>query len=126
MTLDPLRFDLDEPGSYIYDGRHAARGRRINAFAQGLKSRANRDAFGADPDFYLRQWDLTDEERVHIRDRNYRWLVAQGGHIQCLQRIASVDGHYLFHVAAHVIGVDVDELIAACPRRVTGLGGLDG
>jgi protocatechuate 4,5-dioxygenase alpha subunit len=126
VTLETPLFDLREPGSYVYDGRRAAQGVRINAFAQTLKSGGNRAAFRADPAEYLAQHDLTAEERSHIAQRDYRWLVEQGGHIQCLQRIASVDGHYLFHVAAHVIGIAVDELIHACPRRVSGLGGLNG
>lgn len=126
MTLETPLFELKEPGSYIYDGRRAARGSRVNAFAQTLKSSDNRTAFKAAPADYLARHDLNDEERLRIARRDYRWLVEQGGHIQCLQRIASVDGHYLFHVAADVIGVAVAELVEACPRRVSGLGGLDG
>jgi protocatechuate 4,5-dioxygenase, alpha chain len=126
LILDPPGFDLEAPGSYVYDGRRAALGRRINAFAQGLKAASNRAAFKADPQAYLDRSDLTDEERGHIAARDYSWLVDHGGHIQCVQRIAAIDGHYLFHVAAHVIGVDVDDLVAVCPRHVSCLGGMNG
>ena len=125
-ALPPIALDLSEPGSVLYSGRLAAMGMRINRFGQGMKVAANRDAFRADPAGYLAAADLSDEERARIKARDYAWLLGQGGHIQALQRIASVDGHYLFHVAAPLLGVDPDVLRAACPRRVSGLGGLDG
>ena len=124
--LPPPEFDLAAPGSYLYDGPRAVLGRRLNRFGNSFKVAANREAFKADPEAYLAAADLTDEERAHVRARNWQWLVAHGGHIQALQRIAEMEGQYLFHVAAGVMGVDVDELIAVCPRRVTGLGGIDG
>lgn len=124
--LTPPDFDLAAPGSYLYDGLQAMAGRRLNRFGNSFKVAAHREAFNADPEAYLAAADLTDEERRRIRARDWRWLVTQGGHVQALQRIAEIEGQYLFHVAAGVMGVDVDELIAACPRRVTGLGGIDG
>ena len=123
--LSPPPFDLAAPGSYLYDGAQAVSGRRLNRFGNSFKLAANREAFKADPEAYLAQSDLTDEEREHLLARDWRWLVAHGGHIQAMQRIAEIEGQYLFHVAAAVMGVDVDVLIAACPRRVKGLGGLD-
>lgn len=126
MALDPPALDLSTPGSIIYDGRLAARGLRITRFGQSFKVAANREAYRADPDGYLARADLTEEERARIKARDYRWLVEQGGHIQALQRIAAMDGVYLFHIVAHQMGVDPAELMAACPRRVSGLGGLDG
>jgi protocatechuate 4,5-dioxygenase alpha chain len=126
MALEPPPFDLSAPGSVIYDGRLAEKGMRITRFGQSFKVAANRAAYRADPDGYLARADLTEEERSRIKARDYKWLVAQGGHIQALQRIAVVDGYYLFHIAAAELGVDAEELIAACPRRVSGLGGLGG
>jgi protocatechuate 4,5-dioxygenase alpha subunit len=124
--LETPSFNLDAPGSHLYDGLQAAAGRRLNRFGNGFKVAANREAYSADPEAYLAAADLTEEERQAIRTRDWRWLVAHGGHVQAMQRIASIDGHYLFHVAAGAIGMDAADLIAACPRRVTGLGGIDG
>jgi protocatechuate 4,5-dioxygenase alpha chain len=126
MALDPPALDLSPPGSVIYDGRLAAQGLRITRFGQSFKLAANRAAYRADPDGYLARADLTEEERARIKARDYSWLVEQGGHIQALQRIAAIDGFYLFHVVAHQMGIDPDELMDACPRHVSGLGGLDG
>lgn len=123
--LDKPAFNLSAPGSYLYDGALATAGRRLNRFGNGFKIAANREAFRADPETYLARADLTAEEREAVRARDWRWLVTHGGHIQAMQRIAEMDGQYLFHVAAGVIGVAVEDLIAACPRRVTGLGGID-
>ena len=124
--LTPPPFDLAAPGSYLYDGAQAVAGRRLNRFGNSFKLAANRQAFKADPDAYLAHADLSEEERAHLRARDWAWLVAHGGHIQAMQRIAETEGQYLFHVAAGVMGVEVEDLIAACPRRVSGLGGLDG
>lgn len=119
-------FDLSEPGSILYDGRLAAAGLRINRFGTGMKTPANRERFRADPDAYLAQADLTVEERARIGARDWTWLLANGGHLQALMRIAAIDGQYIFHIAAHSIGVDAQDLADACPRRVSGLDGLDG
>ena len=124
-TLKTPAFNLDEPGSIIYDGKMAVKGKRITAVGQSFKIKANRDAFKTDSVTYLKECDLTDEERTRILDRDWKWMLAQGGHIQALQRIATADGQYLFHIAAHNCGVGVDELIKACPRRVSELGGYD-
>lgn len=119
-------FDLEAPGSIIYDGDLAARGLRLNRFGHGLKREANREAFRADPAGYVGRSDLTEEERARVLARDWRWMLENGGHLQALARIAAMDGQYLFHIAAHSLGVEVEELLAACPRRVSGLGGLDG
>jgi protocatechuate 4,5-dioxygenase alpha chain len=123
--LETPRFELGEPGSIIYDGPLAARGMRLNRFGAGMKLMVNREAFKADPQAYLDEADLTDEERARIAARDWTWLLSNGGHLQAMARIAAVDGQYLFHIAAHNCGVDVETLLAACPRRVSGLGGLD-
>jgi protocatechuate 4,5-dioxygenase, alpha chain len=125
-TLDTPTFDLNSPGSIIYDGELAARGMRLNRFGNGMKLQANRDMFRADPAGYVSKSELTEEEAARILARDWSWLLKSGGHVQALARIAAVDGQYLFHIAAHSIGVNVDSLRAACPRRVSGLGDLDG
>ena len=127
--MSPLpgpRFDLDAPGSVIYDGVMAARGMRLNRFGNSFKIAANRDAFKADPQAYLASADLTPEERDKIAARDWTWLLAHGGHIQAMQRIAEIEGQYLFHIAAHCLGVSVEDLAATVPRRVRELGKLDG
>ena len=124
--LAPPTFDLEGPGSIIYDGELAARGLRLNRFGHGLKHAANRVAFRDDPAGYVERADLNEEEAARLLARDWRWLLENGGHLQALARVAAVDGQYLFHIAAHSLGVGVEELLAACPRRVSGLGDLDG
>jgi protocatechuate 4,5-dioxygenase, alpha chain len=124
--LDTPPFDLSAPGSIIYDGELAARGMRLNRFGKGMKLQANREAFREDPVGYVSKSDLTEEEGARILARDWSWLLKNGGHLQALARVAAVDGQYLFHIAAHSIGVEVENLLAACPRRVSGLGDLDG
>lgn len=124
--LRPLSFDLSAPGSVIYDGLLAARGMQINRMGNSLKRPVNRDAFRADPEAYLRGFALSEEEREAVLARDWKLLIDHGGHLQALARIAAIDGHYLFHIAAPICGVDAEALIAACPRRVSGLDGLDG
>ena len=124
--LSTPAFELTAPGSILYDGKMAAQGMRINRFGAGMKQPANRARFRADPELYLAQADLSDEERSRITSRDWTWLLANGGHLQALARIAAIDGQYLFHINAHNMGVDVQDLLAACPRTVSGVGDLDG
>ena len=123
--MDTPPFDLKTPGSIVYSGRMAAQGMRINRIGTQMKVKANREAFRDEPDAYLAAADLTPEEVKAIRSEDWKWLFAHGGNLQAMARIAAIQGQYLFHIAAQMCDEDVETIIASCPRRTHGLGGLE-
>jgi protocatechuate 4,5-dioxygenase alpha chain len=64
---------------------------------------------------------LTDAEQQLVCTRDWTGLIKGGGHLQAVLKIAATVGENLWHVGAHNAGVPMEEMLAACPRRVTGL-----
>jgi protocatechuate 4,5-dioxygenase alpha chain len=112
---------LDPPDSFVYTGPMSTAGRDLNRFALSLKVPANRAAFLRDEDAYMRAFHLSDENMRDVRARDWTALIRAGGHLQAVLKIAATVGQNLWHIGAHNAEVPVEEIIAACPRRVGGL-----
>lgn len=118
-----IPFHLDQPGTYIYDGAMATRGYNINVFALSLKRPSNRERFLADESAYLAHYALNAEDRGLILKRDWTGLLKRGCHLLALLKLAATVGESLWHIGAHNVGTTVPDLMAACPRRVSGLPG---
>jgi protocatechuate 4,5-dioxygenase alpha chain len=121
MTVPQPDHSLEPPASFVYTGPMSTRGRNINRFSLSLKIPDNRKSFLADPDAYMTRFNLSDAEKALVRARDWSGLLAAGGHLQAILKIAATLGQNLWHIAAHNAEIPVDEMIAACPRRVGGL-----
>jgi protocatechuate 4,5-dioxygenase alpha chain len=117
---EPTR-SLDPPDSFIYTGPMSTRGRNLNRFSLSLKAPDNRKAFLADDVAYMRKFALSDAEQQLVRARDWTGLLRAGGHLQAILKIAATVGQNLWHIGAHNADLPVDEMVAACPRRVGGL-----
>jgi protocatechuate 4,5-dioxygenase, alpha chain len=118
-------FDLEPPGTYLFDGARSTQGFVLNRFALSLKQAANRERFLRDEQAYLSAYDLTAECRELIRRRDWTGLLLAGGHLQALLKLAATVGQNIYHIGAHNCGIGVEEMRAACPRHVSGIGALD-
>lgn len=121
MTVPKPDHSLEPPASFVYTGPMSTRGRNINRFSLSLKNPDNRKSFLADPDAYMTRFNLSDTEKALVRARDWSGLLAAGGHLQAILKIAATLGQNLWHIGAHNAEIPVDEMIAACPRRVGGL-----
>ena len=121
MTVPKPDHSLEPPSSFVYTGPMSTRGRNINRFSLSLKQPENRKSFLADPDAYMTRFKLSDTEKALVRARDWSGLLAAGGHLQAILKIAATVGQNLWHIGAHNAEIPVDEMIAACPRRVGGL-----
>jgi len=121
MTVPKPDHSLEPPASFVYTGPMSTRGRNINRFSLSLKNPDNRKSFLADPDAYMTRFNLSDVEKALVRARDWSGLLAAGGHLQAILKIAATVGQNLWHIGAHNAEIPVDEMIAACPRRVGGL-----
>jgi protocatechuate 4,5-dioxygenase alpha chain len=121
MTVPKPDHSLEPPASFVYTGPMSTRGRNINRFSLSLKNPDNRKSFLADPDAYMTRFNLSDAEKALVRARDWSGLLAAGGHLQAILKIAATLGQNLWHIGAHNAEIPVDEMIAACPRRVGGL-----
>lgn len=114
-------YSLEPPDSFVYTGPMSTKGRQINLFSLSLKNPDNRKTFLADPDSYMSRYTLTAEQQAMVRAHDWTGLIAAGGHLQAVLKIAATVGESLWHVGAHNAGVSMEEMFTGCPRRVTGL-----
>lgn len=112
---------LEPPDSYVYTGPMSTAGRDLNRFALSLKVPANRETFLRDEVAYMRTFNLPDATVALVRARDWTGLIRAGGHLQAILKIAATVGENLWSIGAHNAGVSVNEMLAACPRRVSGL-----
>ena len=119
--LTPPSLDLDEPGTIEFTAQRALAGRALNRFALSLRSPASRAEFLADEAGYVRRFGLTEEEARLVGERDWTGLLRAGGHLQAVLKLAATVGEDLWSIGAHNVGCDREALIAATPRRVSGV-----
>ena len=119
-------FDLDEPGTIEFTAERALRGQALNRFALSLRSPGNRADFLAGELAYLERYGLTAEQTRLVLARDWTGLLRAGGHLQAMLKFAATVGEDLWSIGAHNAGCTREELIAATPRRVSGLPDADG
>jgi protocatechuate 4,5-dioxygenase alpha chain len=125
MMLDPPRFDLEEPGTFLFSGPRASLGLRLNRFALSLKRPANRERFLAAETDYMAEYGLTAHEMELVAARDWTGMLEGGGHLQAILKLAATVGLNLYHIGAHNCGIDFETMFRACPRKVTA-GNTDG
>jgi len=111
----PVQVDKSRPipDTRIFDGEESRRGYRINKFAMSLARAESREAFGADEEAYMEQWNLDPAERQAIRDRDWRTILTDlGGNIYMIIKIGTVTGHGLYQIGAHQRGETYEEFLA--------------
>lgn len=98
----------DIPGTVVFDGTQCRLGYHLNMWCMTLQSAENRAEFQRDEDAYLRKHRLAPAQCEAIRQRDYNRLLALGGNIYFLSKIAAVDGHSFQQIAASMSGVTVE------------------
>jgi protocatechuate 4,5-dioxygenase, alpha chain len=119
--LAPPALDLDEPGTIEFTAQRALAGRAVNRFALSLRSPASRAEFLADETAYVRRFGLTADEARLVGERDWTGLLRAGGHLQAVLKLAATVGEDLWSIGAHNAGCGREVLIAATPRRVSGV-----
>lgn len=80
------------PGTALFDGELAERGFALNAMCYSFNDAANRAAFLADEDAYCRRYGLTDEQRAAVAARDVPAMLAAGGNVYYLAKLAGIFG----------------------------------
>jgi len=88
----PLKPYDDIPGTPVYDGARVQQGFHLNQFCMSLMQAANRERFLADEAAYLDEWPISDAQKQAVIARDMTTLVALGGNIYYLVKIAATDG----------------------------------
>jgi protocatechuate 4,5-dioxygenase, alpha chain len=78
------------PGTTLFDGAQAQKGYALNKMCFSFNSEANRNAFVADEEGYMRQYGLNEQQVAAIRARNVLQLIAAGGNAYYLAKFAGI------------------------------------
>ncbi len=116
----PLQVDRSRPisGTTVFDWRVSRKGYRLNRFAMAFADAANRDAFKQDEEAFMARYDLTDQERQSMRDRDFRGLIEEcGGNIYMIMKIGACTGHGLYHIGAQLRGETFEQFMATRNAR---------
>jgi protocatechuate 4,5-dioxygenase alpha chain len=100
---------LDVPGTTVFDADQARRGYWLNQFCMSLMKAENRERFKRDEAAYLDEWEMTDEQKQAVLDRDMNRMIALGGNIYFLAKIGATDGKSFQQMAAEMTGVTEDQ-----------------
>jgi len=102
----------DIPGTIMFDGDQAQKGLALNRMCYSFNSAASRAAFLKDEDAYCRKFGLTEQQRAAVKNRNVLAMIAAGGNVYYLAKLAGIFGLNVQDIGAQQTGTTVDEFKA--------------
>jgi protocatechuate 4,5-dioxygenase alpha chain len=99
----------DIPGTRIYTAARARRGYHLNQFAMSLMKPQNRERWKADERAYLEEWQLSDDQKHAVLERDYNQLLDLGGNIYFLSKVFSTDGLSFVQAVSTMTGMSVEQ-----------------
>ena len=80
------------PGTTLFDGTQAIKGYALNKMCYSFNSAANREEFKRAEDSYCRRYGLSEAQRDAVRRRNVLDMIAAGGNVYYLAKLAGIFG----------------------------------
>lgn len=100
------------PGTTPFDGEMAAKGLALNKMCYSFNDKANRDAFVADPEAYMKQYGLNEQQAEAIRSKQVLALLEAGGNAYYLAKFAGIFGLDMQDIGAQQTGMSKDDFKA--------------
>lgn len=95
------------PGTPVFDGDAARKGYALNAMCFSFNDARNRAAFLADEDAYCAKFGLNAEQRAAVKARNVLAMIAAGGNVYYLAKLAGIFGLNVQDIGAQQTGMTV-------------------
>lgn len=106
------------PGTTLFDAEQARKGYALNKMCFSFNSAENRAAFLRDEEAYCASFGLTAEQRAAVAGRNVLQLIAAGGNVYYLAKLAGIFGLDMQDIGAQQTGMSKD----AFKARLAGTG----
>ena len=107
----------DIPGTTLFDGGQAQKGFALNRMCFSFNSAKNRAEFLKDEEAYCRKFGLTEAQREAVRSRQVLKMIAAGGNVYYLAKLAGIFGLNVQDLGAQQTGMTVEafkqKLVAA-------------
>lgn len=97
------------PGTTVFDAAQSHKGYGLNQFCMSLMKPDNREMFKADERAYLDEWEMTEEQKQSVLDRDMNAMIALGGNIYFLAKIGATDGKSFQQMAGSMTGMSEDD-----------------
>ena len=107
MALDKPYKNI--PGTVIFDAEQSRKGYWLNQFCMSLMQPQNRERFRSDERAYLDEWDMTEDQKQAVLDRDLNRCVELGGNIYFLAKIGATDGKSFQQMAGSMTGMTETE-----------------
>ena len=108
MKPDFRQFD-DIPGTTIFTIEKAREGFHLNQFCMSLRTEENRKRFLADNRAYLDEWDMTEEQKQAVIDRDFQKMLDLGGNVYFLSKIFASEGLSYVQAVSTMTDMNVEE-----------------
>lgn len=99
----------DIPGTTIFTIESAQKGFFLNEFCMSLRTQENRDRFHADERKYLDEWDMTEEQKQAVLDRDFQKMLDLGGNVYFLSKIFAAEGMSYVQAVSTMTDMNVEE-----------------
>ena len=107
----------DIPGTIMFDGTQAQKGLALNRMCFSFNDAANRAAFKADEEGYMRSYALNEQQSAAVRGRDVLGLLAAGGNVYYLAKFAGILGLDVQDLGAQQTGMSKEEFKARLVRQ---------
>ncbi len=99
-------------GTTVFDGHQAMKGYALNKMCYSFNSAENRAAFLEDEEAYCTRFGLNAAQRRAVARRNVLEMIAAGGNIYYLAKLAGIFGLDVQDVGAQQTGMSVEDFKA--------------
>ena len=96
------------PGTPIFDSEAARKGYALNNMCFSFHDAKNREEFLRNEDAYCDRYGLTPAQRSAVKHRNVLEMIAAGGNIYYLAKLAGIFGLNVQDVGAQQTGMTVE------------------
>ena len=99
----------DIPGTRVFTAQRARKGYHLNQFAMSLMKAENRERFLADEKAYLDEWQISEEAKKAVMDRDYNAMIDHGGNIYYLAKLFITDKKSFQFAAGSMTGMTQED-----------------
>lgn len=99
-------------GTYVYDVTQSNRGRALNRMCLSLKDPSNRELFQVDEAAYCDRYNLADDMKKAVLEREWKQMLDLGGSIFYVIKLSAIDMMSMQDLGGIFTGMSTEEFIA--------------
>jgi len=104
-------------GTTLFDGQQARKGYALNRMCFSFNTAESREAFRRDEEGYMRRYGLDEAQARAVRARDVLGLLAAGGNVYYLAKLAGILGLDVQDLGAAQTGMSKDDFKAMLVRQ---------